>query len=166
MGNREDADDIKQETFLRAFQAIGSFRNESSLLTWLLKICANLCRDRIRSWDRRNVLYHSDLGDKALPLRRETSDPAILIERTERMDTLHRSLGELPAVQREILLLHCVYDYRYDEIAEMLGCTRTGVKMRLFRARRALRESRRANEADARMMFTHGEGGESRDVAT
>src|SRR5438045_2006827 len=48
VGHQEDADDIKQDTFLRAHRALPSFRSESSLLTWLLKICSNLCYDRLR----------------------------------------------------------------------------------------------------------------------
>src|ERR1041385_3070379 len=49
LGHSEDAADVKQETFIKAYQAIGSFRGDSSLLTWLIRICVNLCRDRLRS---------------------------------------------------------------------------------------------------------------------
>src|SRR5690349_17299729 len=48
LGHHDDADDIKQETFLRAYRAIGTFRGDASMHTWLLKICGNLCRDRVR----------------------------------------------------------------------------------------------------------------------
>src|SRR5205807_4760918 len=52
LGSREDADDVKQETFLRAFRAIAGFRADCSMRTWLLRICGNLCRDRIKSRER------------------------------------------------------------------------------------------------------------------
>src|SRR5437660_7998669 len=52
LGKHDDADDVKQETFLRAYRALGNFRADCSLRTWLLRICANLCRDRIKSRDR------------------------------------------------------------------------------------------------------------------
>src|SRR5438034_8950251 len=67
LSNRDDADDVKQETFVKAFQAMQGFRSEASLQTWLLKICGNLCRDRIKSWDRRNVQYDARLEQASLP---------------------------------------------------------------------------------------------------
>jgi RNA polymerase sigma-70 factor, ECF subfamily len=140
MGNRDDADDIKQETFLKAYQAIGNFRSASNLQTWLLKICFNLCRDRMRSWDRRHVVYDSTLREEAFLTGSDILDPAAIAERTEMTETVFHSLREMPKAQREILILHGVEDRSYDEIAGILGCTRAGVKLRLFRARRALKE--------------------------
>lgn len=140
LGNREDADDIKQETFLRAYQAIKSFRSESSLQTWLLKICGNLCRDRIKSWDRRKVVYDSTLRDEQLGASGESEDPLAIVQRNEMTDTIFRVLRGMPEAQRIIIVLHEIEDLNYDEISAILGCSRTSVKLRLFRARRALKE--------------------------
>ena len=140
LGHREDADDIKQETFLKAYQAIHTFRSESSLQTWLLKICGNLCRDRVKSWDRRKVIYDSTLRDENAPADAETADPRLITERAETISTIHKVLGGMPAAQREILILHEIEDLDYEEIAGILGCSRTSVKLRIFRARRALRD--------------------------
>lgn len=140
LGNREDADDIKQETFLRAYQAIKTFRSESSLQTWLLKICGNLCRDRIKSWDRRKVVYDSTLRDEQLGASGEGEDPYAVVSRNEMTDTIFRVLRGMPEAQRAIIVLHEIEDLNYDEIAAILGCSRTSVKLRLFRARRALKE--------------------------
>ena len=140
LGNREDADDIKQETFLRAYSAIKSFRSESSLQTWLLKICGNLCRDRIKSWDRRKVVYDSTLRDEQLGASGEAEDPYAVVARNEMTDTIFRVLRGMPEAQRIIIVLHEIEDLNYDEIAAILGCSRTSVKLRLFRARRALKE--------------------------
>ncbi len=140
LGNREDADDIKQETFLRAYQAIKSFRSESSLQTWLLKICGNLCRDRIKSWDRRKVVYDSTLRDEQLGASGASEDPLAIVQRNEMTDTIFRVLRGMPEAQRIIIVLHEIEDLNYDEIAAILGCSRTSVKLRLFRARRALKE--------------------------
>lgn len=140
LGNREDADDIKQETFLRAYQAIKTFRSESSLQTWLLKICGNLCRDRIKSWDRRKVVYDSSLRDEQLGASGEAEDPYAVVSRNETTDMIFKVLRGMPEAQRIIIVLHEIEDLNYDEIAAILGCSRTSVKLRLFRARRALKE--------------------------
>jgi RNA polymerase sigma-70 factor (ECF subfamily) len=140
LGHREDADDIKQETFVRAYQAIGGFRSESSLQTWLLKICGNLCRDRIKSWDRRKVLYDSRLESNGVIGGSETEDPLHIVERSQMTELIFRALRGMPPAQREIIVLHEIEDLSYEEIAGVLGCSRTSVKLRLFRARRCLKE--------------------------
>jgi RNA polymerase sigma-70 factor (ECF subfamily) len=140
LGHRDDADDIKQETFLKAYQAIGSFRSEASLQTWLLKICGNLCRDRMKSWDRRKVTYDSTLREETLGVSDESGDPALIAERSEITDTIFRALRAMPEAQRVILTLHEIEDLDYEEISGILGCSRTSVKLRIFRARRALKE--------------------------
>jgi RNA polymerase sigma-70 factor (ECF subfamily) len=140
LGHREDADDIKQETFLRAYQAIGTFRSESSLQTWLLKICGNLCRDRIKSWDRRKVIYDSTLRDDVLGSSDAMDDPSAIVERSELTEIIFKALRGLPQAQREIIVLHEIEDLSYEEIAGILGCSRTSIKLRLFRARRSLKE--------------------------
>jgi len=140
LGHRDDADDIKQETFLKAYQAIGSFRSEASLQTWLLKICGNLCRDRIKSWDRRKVIYDSTLREESLGQHAIGEDPLEIVERRQMTETIFKALRGLPPAQRELIVLHEVEDLSYEEIANILGCTRTSVKLRLFRARRSLKE--------------------------
>ena len=140
LGHRDDADDIKQETFVKAYQAISSFRSESSLQTWLLKICGNLCRDRIKSWDRRKVTYDSTLREDALGCTSIAEDPLSIVQRTQMTETIFKALRGLPPAQREIIVLHEIEDLSYEEIAGILGCSRTSVKLRLFRARRSLKE--------------------------
>ena len=140
LGNRDDADDIKQETFVKAFLAMPGFRSESSLQTWLLKICGNLCRDKIKSWDRRNVHYDARLEQDTLPGNAYAEDPMHIVARSQVTETVFRALQGMPAAQREILLLHETEDLSYEEIANVLGCSRTSVKLRIFRARRCLKE--------------------------
>lgn len=140
LGNREDADDIKQETFLKAYQAMGSFRRDASLQTWLLKICGNLCRDRMKSWDRRKVIYNSTLREESLPRDYYGEDPHTTVERSQLAEFIFRAMRGMPAPQREIIILHEIEDLNYEEIAGILGCSRTSVKLRLFRARRTLKD--------------------------
>ena len=140
LAHRDDADDIKQETFVKAFLAMPGFRAEASLQTWLLKICGNLCRDRIKSWDRRNVQYDARLEQDSLPGDAYAEDPMSIVARAQTADTVFLALNGMPAAQREIILLHEVEDLSYEEIANVLGCSRTSVKLRIFRARRCLKE--------------------------
>ena len=139
LGHREDADDIKQETFLRAHKAICKFRGDSGVQTWLFRICGNLCRDRIKSWDRRNLAY--DGGDAQEWERAdERSDPAHLVEKAELSAIVWRALGGLPPAHREVMVLHEVEELDYAAIAEIIGCSKVSVKLRVFRARKMLKE--------------------------
>jgi RNA polymerase sigma-70 factor, ECF subfamily len=140
LGNRDDADDIKQETFVKAYQAIRSFRSESSLQTWLLKICGNLCRDKIKSWDRRKVTYDSTMREDEMGVSNPDESPQAIVERKELENTIARALKGMPAPQREIIVLHEIEGLSYEEIAAVLGCTRTSIKLRLHRARKSLKE--------------------------
>lgn len=141
LGQREDADDVKQETFLRAYRAIGGFRNDCSLRTWLLRICANLCRDKMKARDRRpEVLFDPAAAPEGMMSDEHVIDPQRVLERSQSSQVLYSALRGMPKEQREIIVLRDLEDMSYEEIAEMLGCSRPSVKLRLFRARRRLKE--------------------------
>jgi RNA polymerase sigma-70 factor (ECF subfamily) len=141
LGNREEADDVKQETFLRAYRAIPGFRNDSSLLTWLMRICGNLCRDRLKSsQNRREVLYDPQATPESPHGNPAHTDPFAVIERAETTAIIRRALAGMPEKYREAVLLRDVENLSYEEIAGILGCSRPMVKLRLFRARRMLKE--------------------------
>ena len=141
LGHADDADDVKQETFLRAYRAISKFRSDCSLKTWLLRICTNLCRDRIKSKSRhKEVLY--DPHDVPADLFWDTDaiDPHEVAERSQMVAVVRSALKGMPEDQRNIIMLREVEDLSYEEIAEVIGCSRASVKLRLFRARQRLRE--------------------------
>lgn len=141
IGDPDDADDIKQDTFMKAYRSLATFRGECSLLTWLLKVAGNLCRDRLKSRSRR--------GEVALNLEvecdlRDTSDlgadPATLLERKDLNATVYRVLTGMPEAQRELIVLRDVEGLSYQQIADVLGCSVASVKLRLFRARRGFKD--------------------------
>lgn len=138
LGHPDDADDVKQETFLRAYQSISAFRGGSSLLTWLLKICVNLCRDRNRRRERQHLSYESTLHD--VPADHAIHDPSAAVERAETVRTILRALHGIPVPLREILILHEIEGLDAQEIAAVLGCTPATARMRLCRARRTLKD--------------------------
>src|SRR5579872_6452574 len=98
VGHREDADDIKQETFLRAYQALPHFKGECSMLCWLLRICGNLCRDRLKSRRR----HTESLADPQTTQdlwpgdARAQADPHTLLEQRQARETLRRALAAMP----------------------------------------------------------------------
>ena len=138
LGHREDADDVKQETFLRAFEARKNFRNDCAVRTWLLAICGNICRDRIKSWERRRVRADGGIRAETLAAPAE-NDPAKIVERADTQDIIRRALQGLPAAQREAVILHEIEGLSHQEMAAVLGCTVAGAKLRAFRARRVLK---------------------------
>jgi len=141
LGKHEDADDVKQETFLRAYRAIGNFRGECSLRTWLLRICANLCRDRMKARDRHpEVLYDPLVAPDWFTDHSLVVDPHAVAERSQALQIIRRALRGMPVDQREIIVLRDMEDMSYEEIAGILGCSRSSVKLKLFRARKRLRE--------------------------
>lgn len=140
LGHREDADDIKQETFLRAYQAIGKFRRDASLQTWLLRICGNLCRDKIRSWERRKVAatdLSTELNQYAAP---SESNPAYIVEKNHTTEMILSVLNGLPSLLKEAFILHELEGFEYGEMASILECSSASAKLRVFRGRQMLKE--------------------------
>ena len=113
-GDREDALDISQEAFLKAYHSLPSFRGEGKFSVWLYRIVSNTCLDFLRSRSRRNEVSLSE--------------------------ALQRGLLRLPEDQRKILLLREIEGLSYDEIARVLSIEGGTVKSRIYRARRKLCE--------------------------
>ena len=154
LGNGDDARDVRQETFIKAFQAIGSFRRECSMQTWLLKICGNLCRNRLRAQTRRHeVNYHEveqAMGtDTLLEAAQAKHNPAIIFERSELAQSLWAALERLPINHREIIVLRDVEEMAFEDIARILNCSRASVPVKLFRARRLLKDRVKALLTDS-----------------
>lgn len=141
LGDPDDADDVTQDAFMKAYRTLPGFRGECSLLTWLLKVTGNLCRDRHKMRARRGEIPLPAEHQPDLPARGERGgDPAALFERKDLHATLYRVLGGLPEAQRELIALRDLEGLSYQEIAEVLGCSAASVKLRLFRARRSFRD--------------------------
>lgn len=135
----DDADDVRQETFVRAFESLARFRGDARFKTYLLTICGNLCRDRHRSRHRRPEQgYGLELPD-GFGFAAEGTCPLAGLEKAADAARVRKALGGLSPETREILLLRHVEELEFDEIARVLGCTRLSVPVRLFRARSRFR---------------------------
>ncbi|MBI4882410.1 MAG: sigma-70 family RNA polymerase sigma factor [Planctomycetes bacterium] len=142
------AEDLAQETFLRAFRALDSFRGECSFLHWLLRIASNLTINRaataaVRA-ERRAVSLDAPRaaeGEAGMDPADDTErGPAARMERLELIDALDKALQRLPEEFRAAVVLRDVEGLEYDAIAEVLSIPIGTVRSRLHRGREALRE--------------------------
>jgi RNA polymerase sigma-70 factor (ECF subfamily) len=138
-GARDEAMDLTQETFMKAHQALPGWRPEAQFRTWLFSIAHNAALDVLRRRQRIEFVSATDLA--AWDDGYDTPDPARqpderLADR-QSIEMLERTLQELPAEHREILLLREMEDMSYGEIAATLGIAEGTVKSRLARARSA-----------------------------
>jgi RNA polymerase sigma-70 factor, ECF subfamily len=133
--NRQDAEDLVQETYLRAFRAWTDHRRPKRVEPWLATICLNLARSRFRARGRRPA--EVPLQDW-IPEQRPSGDPEVrAVERIER-DELYRAIWELPEEQRVAITLVDLVGLSTYEAAEAMGTPRGTVLSRLHRGRRAL----------------------------
>lgn len=140
-GIPEDAADITQEVFLRAWRSIEKFRGDSGFSTWLFRITMNLCVDFARhkhASPQTQTLTDEDDGERALPDSAPT--PEEHLDNSELGRELAAALDEVSEEHRKIVLLRDVSGLSYTEIAEALEISEGTVKSRLSRARLALRQ--------------------------
>ena len=141
-GDREDALDISQESFLKAFHSLRSFRGDSKFSVWLYRIVSNTCLDFLRERKRRTevpLVRGDDEGEaEQTEIPDESLAPEALLERKLTREALRRGLESLPEDQRKILLLREIEGFSYEEIADILSLESGTVKSRIFRARKKL----------------------------
>ena len=137
-GNTEDARDVVQEAYLRAYRSIGRFRGDALFTTWLYRIVANCA---VTHLGRRRRHRYDPLGvDHDIVDTRPENDPALQGDLAELRDSLDAAIRDLPPRLRSVVVLRDVYDLPHEAIAKELGITVTAAKVRLHRARRRLRE--------------------------
>ena len=134
--NRGEAEEIAQEVFLRVHRAVGNFRGEAKLSTWLYAITSRLCLNRLASGERRMARE----GEESLERLRADTDPAAHAERGELEAALQRAITELPEERRVVVVLRDFEGLSYEEIAAALDLPLGTVRSRLHRARTDLKE--------------------------
>ena len=138
---RDDAEDIVQEAFVRAYQNLHKYRDEAKFTTWLLRIVTNLCTDQARMSTRRTNLEQQEAqGALDWMTIGDIEDPIENLEEDRRKFALRKALAALPVHHRSVIVLRDLQEKEYPEIAQILGCTVGGAKLRVLRARRALRD--------------------------
>ncbi len=141
VGNADDASDLTQECFIRAYKALSQTTDDLNIGGWLRRIAANLCLDALRRRSRFHWLRLDHLNPwQSHSLRSTVSpDPERALLQAETQDSVERVLSRLQPRHRAVLILREYEGYSIDEIAELLGTSRSAVKSLLFRAREEFR---------------------------
>jgi RNA polymerase sigma-70 factor (ECF subfamily) len=137
-GNEEDARDVVQEAYLRAWKGIGKFRGDAAFSTWLYRITANAAASSVQRGRRHRA---EPFADDFEPV--DTGAEQMVSQGAESAETLDRiadALDDLPVKLRSVVVLKDVYGLSHEAIAEELGISVSAAKVRLHRARRKLRD--------------------------
>ncbi|HEY1958803.1 MAG TPA: sigma-70 family RNA polymerase sigma factor [Polyangiaceae bacterium] len=149
LGSRAEAEDLTQEVFVQVFKAIGTFRGDSKLSTWIYRIAVNLCKNRTKYLRVRHAGEQDPIDDMAERLQPSAArhanvaqvdrpDEAMAGRQVE--EIVRQAIGEVDEGFRECLILCDVEELSYEEIAEITQLPAGTVKSRIFRARAQLRE--------------------------
>jgi RNA polymerase sigma-70 factor, ECF subfamily len=153
IGREEDARDVAQETFLRAFRALKGFKGQAKFSSWLYRITLNLCRDWIRR-ERRAPVSQAPEGIDIIELAGEgTPSESIedLVSRKELGLAVGKAMSLLPEEQRTAIILKEYHGLTFQEIADLLDCPLSTVKTRLYQGLSVLR--RQLQEAGVKSTF-------------
>lgn len=142
IGREEDARDVAQETFLRAFRALKGFKGQAKFSSWLYRITLNLCRDWIRR-EKRTPLAHTPEGVDLVELAGEATPSESLedlVTRRQLGRAVSKAMALLPEEQRTAIILKEYHGLTFQEIAELLDCPLSTVKTRLYQGLSVLRK--------------------------
>lgn len=148
LGNREEAEDLSQEVFITVFKSIDSFRGDAKLSTWLYRIAANHCKNRIKYLSRRHDRDQSEYDEElmrdeaagAATAPNPSPRPDMQLEGVELEQIMQRCIASLDEEHRLLIVLRDVEELSYEEICVITGLPTGTVKSRLHRARMALRK--------------------------
>ena len=142
MRNEEDAIDLSQEAWVKAWQRLKQFQRESSFSTWMTRIVINLCLDQLRRQKRQRAESIEAMDEESGGVERQmpvvTVNPTERLERAELRVRIDRALNQLSEAHRTVLVLHEFEQMEYKLIAKTMGCSIGTVMSRLFYARRKM----------------------------
>ena len=148
LGNREDAEEVAQDVFVRIHRALPSFRGDAEFTTWMYRIAINLARNKYR-WNKcrgsqRSVSMDAPIGGRddgsgIMELPTDGPRPDEALSKAEFEKDIAQEVEKLPPLYREALVLRNVEEMSYDQIAALLGCKLGTIKSRIARAREELR---------------------------
>jgi RNA polymerase sigma-70 factor (ECF subfamily) len=137
--NIDEAEDIVQDVFLKAFERLHTFREQSRFSTWLMRIALNLCTDRARMRQRRQELLKREADHKLAWCHPDAPDPIETAQQNAFHEAFYTALNQLPDHHRQLIILRDLEEMDYETIAQILGTSVGAVKLRVMRARRAFK---------------------------
>lgn len=142
VGDRDDASDMTQEAFIKAYGSLSSFRGDSKFSVWIYRIATNVCLDFLRSKSRKQqvslTVSDDDDEDAQLDIPDPKADPEQQLMQKISMQSVEEGLKTLPDKQRQILVMRELGGMSYAEIGKALSLEEGTVKSRIFRARKRL----------------------------
>jgi RNA polymerase sigma-70 factor, ECF subfamily len=153
IGREEDARDVCQETFLRAFRALPGFRGQAKFSSWLYRIALNLCRDWVRRERRTGFVQPPEDVDlmELAAAGAPTESIEELIGRKDQVRAVERAMALLPEEQRTAIILKEYHGLTFQEIADLVGCPLSTVKTRLYQGLAVLRRELEKGESRVRV---------------
>ena len=143
VGNRQDAEDVYQEAFMKVYNKINRFRFESDFYTWLYRIVVNCAISYRKKRNRERHRSIEEAAEKETGWYRIPADPKLgpddLIDTTEIREQIQSSMEALPLMQRVVFTLRFLQDFKIREIAQIIGCSEGTVKNYLFRSTQKMR---------------------------
>jgi RNA polymerase sigma-70 factor (ECF subfamily) len=139
VGNHEDASDLSQDVFLRAYRGLGNFRGQSSLATWLYRIAVNVCLNRVSAKAPASEPLDDGRGERQF-VDSSAESAAERMLRAERGARVRAAIARLPRKQRATLILRAYHEMSHQEIAEALGSSVGAVKANFFHALGSLKK--------------------------
>ncbi|MDW8106605.1 MAG: sigma-70 family RNA polymerase sigma factor [Armatimonadota bacterium] len=137
--NIEEAEDIVQDVFLKAFERLHTFREQSRFSTWLMRIALNLCTDRARMRQRRHLLVEREVEHRLAWSHPKPPDPLECARQHAFEEAFYTALNQLPVHHQQLIIMRDLEEMDYEQIAEILGVSVGAVKLRVMRARRAFK---------------------------
>jgi RNA polymerase sigma-70 factor (ECF subfamily) len=145
--DHDSADELAQESFVKAYQALGNFKPGYNFYTWIYRICVNLSINFLKK--EKHTVSADQLRElDLLPERSPGMDQLERMITTEQANIVRKALEKLPPEQRSAFLLKTYDDMSYEQMAEVMECSIGTVMSRLFRARQKLKSALRAAEAE------------------
>jgi RNA polymerase sigma-70 factor (ECF subfamily) len=148
--SHDAADDVAQDTFVRAYRAIGTFKPGSNFYTWLYRICMNRSLNYLEK--EKHLVPESAFGEGSSPLERASTeaDPLDEVAGAESAQLIEKAIDSLSPAYKAVFILRVYEEMTYEEIAESLGISMGTVMSRLFRAREKLQEMLSGHDTETR----------------
>ncbi|HHX18524.1 MAG TPA: sigma-70 family RNA polymerase sigma factor [Clostridium sp.] len=145
MGNYDDANELAQEAFIKAYKSINKFKGDSLFSTWIYRITTNVCLDELRKRKNKKVISlneHIKYNDEEIKpqVKDERPGPEKIFEKKETKNLINQCIESLPADYKTVIILRDIEGFTYEEIAKIINCPEGTVKSRISRARKALRD--------------------------
>lgn len=140
-------EDILQEVFIACYNNLDNFRGESSYKTWLVKITINKCKDSLRRWSMRNIIYKPKIEIQKL---HHSSSESTYITKVDDLQLVEQVML-LPIKLRDVIILFYYQELSVEEVSSILSININTVKSRLFRARKKLKESMKGGDNEWRI---------------